>query len=123
MKKGLTYKGYSGTVEFSAEDEVLHGSVIAINDLITYEGESVEEIKKEFELAVDDYLAYCKEIGKSPDKPYKGMFNVRVSSEIHKSLDIVAKRQDLKLNTVVSKAVEYLLKHEEILQEKPMLND
>lgn len=63
MKKDnvLEYKGYTGTVEFSAEDNILFGKVIGIDGLISYEGESVSSLKEDFEAAVDDYLEMCEE--------------------------------------------------------------
>ena len=56
MNDVLEYKGYFGTVEFSAADNVLFGKVIGINSLISYEGNSVKNLKKDFEGAVDEYL-------------------------------------------------------------------
>lgn len=58
MKSQLTYKGYQGTVHYSAEDEVFYGKVLDINDLVSFEGCSVDELKSAFQEAVDDYLAF-----------------------------------------------------------------
>ena len=57
----LEYKGYAGSVEFSSENNILFGKVIGINGLISYEGESVAELREDFKAAVDDYLEICKE--------------------------------------------------------------
>ena len=73
----LEYKGYLGTVEFSAEDNCLFGKVIGINDLISYEAQEVSELKEVFEEAVNDYLFTCKELGKQPTKTLKRVFNIR----------------------------------------------
>ena len=59
MNNILEYKGYNGTVEYSADDSILFGKVIGIKSLISYEGQSVEELKADFEGAVDEYLEYC----------------------------------------------------------------
>lgn len=56
MNNILEYKGYSGTVEYSADDNVLFGKVIGIKSLISYEGQSVDELRADFEYAVDEYL-------------------------------------------------------------------
>lgn len=64
----LEYKGYLGTVEFSAEDNCLFGKIIGINDLISYEAQEVSELKEAFEEAVNDYLDICKELGKETIK-------------------------------------------------------
>ena len=66
--KTMQYNDYIGTVECSAQDEVLHGAVIGIDDSITYEGKSTEDLKAAFQKAVDDYLDFCKEIGKNPQR-------------------------------------------------------
>ena len=74
MNNILEYKGYNGTVEYSADDSILFGKVIGIKSLISYEGQSVEELKADFEGAVDEYLEYCEENIIEPEKTYKGSF-------------------------------------------------
>lgn len=64
----LKYKNYYGSVNFSADDRILHGKIIGITDLVTYEATSVEELKNTFEESVEDYLKTCKSLNKSPDK-------------------------------------------------------
>lgn len=65
----MTYKGYSARPEYSAEDGVFFGRLLGINDLVNFESENVEGLEKEFHKAVDDYLAFCSEIGKQPETP------------------------------------------------------
>ena len=77
----LEYKGYRGKVEYDAENFMLHGKVVGIDDLITFEGNS-EHIEDEFHSAVDDYLEFCEEVGKSPEKEYCGSFNIRIKPEL-----------------------------------------
>lgn len=65
----LKYKGYTGSVEYSEEDNCLYGKVLGLKkDCITYEGETISELKSDFEGAIDDYLASCKERGVEPGK-------------------------------------------------------
>lgn len=60
----LKYKGYTGSVEYSEADQCLFGKVQGLTkDLITYEGSTIEELTKDFEGAVDDYLALNEEKG------------------------------------------------------------
>ena len=68
--KTITYKGYIGSIEISDEDNCLYGQVLDLpkDTMISYEGETVPELKKDFKGAVDDYLAYCKEAGITPRK-------------------------------------------------------
>ncbi len=67
----LKYKGYTGSVEYSSADDCLHGKVLGLpGTLISYEGKSVDEIRRDFEGAVDDYLTSCSERGVDPAKPF-----------------------------------------------------
>jgi predicted HicB family RNase H-like nuclease len=105
----MEYKGYVGSVRFSADDEVFHGKLYGIRDLVTYEGSDVAGLKQSFTEAVDDYLETCKKRGKSPERPFKGTFNVRVGAELHKRAAVFASERKRKLNSVVSEALEKYL--------------
>jgi Uncharacterized protein encoded in hypervariable junctions of pilus gene clusters len=83
MKNAMAYKGYIGAVEYSEEDNCLFGRIAGIRDIISYEGESVAEIRKAFEDAVDDYLQHCATTGKEPNKPYSGKFVLRIDPTLH----------------------------------------
>lgn len=106
MSDVMTYKGYIGSVRYSGEDEVFHGKIEAINDLIMYEGTSVKELKKAFHEAVDDYLEICKEMGREPQKPFKGSFNVRIPTDLHRRAAKKATLMGVSLNMLVQKALE-----------------
>jgi len=106
----LKYKGYSAMIEYSAEDQVLHGKIDGINDMVDFSSESATEIEKEFHTAVDEYLAFCDEIGKKPEREYSGTFNVRIKPEIHRQIAICALHEGCSLNAEVEKAIESYLK-------------
>lgn len=122
MKNYFEYKGYIGSVEFSADDRVFFGKVHGINDLVTFEGASVIELERAFEDAVTDYLATCAELGKKPDKVYKGSFNVRVSEQLHYDTALLAKKKGINLNEVVKAALSYIVKHEELINTENLLH-
>lgn len=109
MKDILTYKGFIGSVHFDSEDKVFYGKIEGIDDLITFEGHTVKNIETAFHDAVDDYLALCKEAGKTPLKSYKGSFNVRISPELHKKAAEKATILGIPLNQLVQKAIESTL--------------
>jgi predicted HicB family RNase H-like nuclease len=109
MSQTLQYKGYDGSVEYSAEDRILHGQLLGIRDAIIYEGADVDSLEANFRAAVDEYLAFCAEEGKTPDQPFKGSFNIRVGSDLHKRAALFAQQNNQKLNAVVSQALEQLL--------------
>lgn len=102
----MVYRGYTGSAEMSFEDNCLHGKVQLIKDLVTYEANEPEELRLEFERAVDDYLGTCEELGRNPDKPYSGSFNVRIGAELHKSAATMAQVDDVSLNEFVKRAVQ-----------------
>lgn len=102
----LTYKGYTGTIEASIEDGCLHGQLLFITDVITYEGSTVDDIKTSFEEAVDHYLAHCKKTGKPANKPYSGTFNVRIGQELHRKAAEVAYQQGVTLNDFVAQSIK-----------------
>ena len=106
MTSMLEYNGYFGSVEYSDEDEVLHGRLEFIRDLVTYEATDAKGLKQAFHEAVDDYLALCAEEGRKPDVPLKGSFNVRPGRDLHRRAMIVARRKGLNLNAVVSEALQ-----------------
>lgn len=109
MKNYLEYKGYRGSVSYSAEDKILYGEVLGIRDSISFEGESIDELERDFHFAIDDYLETCKELGRNPDKEFKGLFNVRISPELHKKAFFHAKENNMTLNELVSESIkEYL---------------
>lgn len=117
----LEYRGYHGSVEFSAEDEIFSGKVLFIDSLLMYHGTTVEEIKKGFQEAVDAYLEFCKETGKEPNKPHTGSFNVRTGPELHRAAVIAAKKADVTLNEFVKAAIQEKVNNENspATKEKP----
>lgn len=107
----MTYKGYAGRIKYSAEDHIFYGDVEGLQDKITFEGKSVDELEKDFHEAVDDYLAFCKKFGKNPEKTYKGSFNVRIPPELHKAAAIQATERNISLNQFVSEAIQKYIEH------------
>lgn len=106
MSNTLEYKGYVGSIEFSAEDAVFFGKVLGIRALISYEGENARDLVNDFQNAVDDYLELCAAEGIEPEKAYKGSFNIRISPELHKQAAIAALAQQISLNRFVERSIE-----------------
>lgn len=102
----LKYKDYEGTCEIDTENDICHGKLLFIEDLVTYEAETPKQLRIEFEAAVEDYIETCAELGIEPKKPLKGQFNVRVSPELHKAAVERGYRDDVSLNEVVKRALE-----------------
>ena len=102
----IRYKEFIGSVRFSAEDEVFFGKIEGINDLVTFEGETVNRLKKAFRDAVNDYIELCKETGKQIFKSFKGSFNVRVNPELHSKAFELATLNGQTLNQFIKEAIE-----------------
>ena len=101
----MEQKGYFAKVEFDDEANIFHGEIINLRDVITFEGETVDELRTALVDSVEDYLAFCKERGEEPDKPYSGRFLVRVEPELHKTLVIQARKNGKSLNALVHDAL------------------
>jgi len=101
MKDTMEYNGYFGSVHYNDDDKVFYGKLRFIRALVSYEGTDVISLRAAFEEAVDDYLEFCKETGKQPEKPFKGSFNLRIDPELHKRLVSNAMSEGKTLNTFV----------------------
>jgi predicted HicB family RNase H-like nuclease len=98
----MEYKGYLGRVEFDDEAGVFHGEVINTRDVITFQGQSVAELKKALTESVDDYLAFCEERREALDKPFSGQFVTRISPELHRQVHVAAAAAGKSLNAWVT---------------------
>lgn len=102
----MEYKGYIGIVRYDSDGKVFHGEIVNTKDVITFQGTTVDSIEAEFRTSIDDYIAWCEEEGESPEKPYSGRFNLRLSPELHREAAIAAKQLGLSLNNFVEKALQ-----------------
>ena len=102
MSNTMEYKEYIAKVEYSNEDKCFFGKLEMIEDLVTFEATNVEELEKNFQNCVDEYLQTCKELGRNPQKTYKGVFNVRIEPELHKKIYKEAIKAGVSLNSFVS---------------------
>ncbi len=97
----MEYKGYVAKIEYDEDAEIFSGMVINTRDIITFQGESVGELRKAFEDSVEDYLSWCEEDGRKPEK-----LNLRLNPEIHQKAAILAKLKGMSLNSYIEMAVE-----------------
>ena len=109
VKDMIHYKNYYGSVHYSDADQLFFGKIEYIKSLINYEGIDAASLKQAFEEAVDDYLELCQTEDLKPDQSFRGSFNVRTGSDLHRKASLYAKDKGLKLNTVVTEALEEYL--------------
>ena len=98
----IEYKGYLGRVEYDDEAGVFHGEVINLRDVVTFQGETVQELRRAFQESVDDYLAFCIERNEEPERPYSGTFTIRVPPELHRDAALQARLRNKSLNSWVA---------------------
>lgn len=102
----MHYKGYFGNVTFDAENDLFHGEVVGIRDVVTFQGKSVAELRKALRDSVDDYLDFCRQRGQSPDKPLSGRFVLRISHNLHRKVYELAAKAGQSINTWVASRLE-----------------
>lgn len=108
----MEYKGYIGKVEIDDEAGIIHGEVINTRDVITFQGESLRELTKAFHDSVDDYLAFCKERGEEPDKPFSGQFVTRIPVDLHRKVNAAAALAGKSLNAWVAEKLQTALQQD-----------
>lgn len=102
----LKYKDYEGTAELDMTRQVCRGKILFIDDVVTYEAASPPQLRAEFEAAVDDYIDTCAALGREPQKPLRGLFNVRIPPALHKAAVLRALKDNISLNDVVVRALD-----------------
>ena len=101
----MEYKGYIGIVEYDDKAKIFHGDVINTRDVITFQGKSVSDIEKAFRESINDYIRWCEEDGVTPEKPYSGRFNLRLSPDLHREVAVTAKKMKMSINSFVERAL------------------
>jgi predicted HicB family RNase H-like nuclease len=102
----MSYKGYQAIVAYDEVAELFHGDVVDLRDVITFQGGSVSELKTALAESVEDYLAFCKQRGEEPERPFSGQFVVRVDPPLHRAVATAAKKSGVSLNKFVAAALE-----------------
>ncbi|MFA5480374.1 MAG: type II toxin-antitoxin system HicB family antitoxin [Candidatus Muiribacteriota bacterium] len=105
-KNILKYKNFKAEIFYAEEDNVFYGKILGINDMITFEGQSVNELKKEFKTSAEEYIKICEETGKKIKKSYTGNLNIRIKPELHKKLAEISQEMGISLNALINKKLE-----------------
>lgn len=113
MNNILEYKGYFTKIHYDCSDNIVYGKIEGIRDTIDFHSEELKSIEREFHDAVNDYLEFCKEIGKKPDKPFKGAFNVRLPEQLHRKLYMDAEEKNVTMNKLIEKIINDYLSSEQ----------
>jgi predicted HicB family RNase H-like nuclease len=116
----MEYKGYVGKVEFDDEAGIFHGEVLDTRDVITFQGRSVEQLKTAFHDSIDDYLAFCKQRGEEPNKPFSGQFVTRIPPELHRQVNLAASISGKSLNAWILEQLQTAVAHVKALKAAKM---
>jgi predicted HicB family RNase H-like nuclease len=102
----IEYKGYMGIFDFDPERDIFHGTVVNTNDVISFYGSSIKELRKEMHKSVEEYLAFCREQGRSPEKPFSGKLILRTNPDLHRRVALEAARHRLSMNAYLQEVLE-----------------
>jgi predicted HicB family RNase H-like nuclease len=103
----MQFKGYTGHVVFDDENDLFHGEVLGLRDVITFQGRTVQELRRAFRESVEDYLAFCRQRGETPEKPLSGRFILRVPPELHREISREAGKAGLSLNAWITSSLQH----------------
>ena len=101
----LNYRGYTGCFEYDSEADIFHGEVLDLNDVITFQGRSIDELRAALKDSVEDYREFCTTEGKTPEKPYSGRFNLRIAPDLHRRAAAEAGKNRKSLNSWVADVI------------------
>ena len=104
--KVMTHESYKGQVEFDDEAGIFHGEVLDLRDVVTFQGKTVDELKRAFQDSVDDYLEFCEARGEEPDKPFSGRLMLRLPPELHRKVYTSSKLEGKSLNQWIAEQLE-----------------
>ncbi len=110
----MGHKGYyAGKVTFDEDAGIFHGEVVGTRDVITFQGKSAAQLKKAFKDSVNDYLAFCSERGREPEKAFSGRFVLRIGPEEHRMFSAAALSRGVSINAWIAHTIQQ--KAEEVL--------
>ena len=101
----MKHKGYIARIDYDEEREVFHGRVVNMKHVISFEGRTPEELKREFAESIELYLAVCKRRRIEPERPYSGQFVLRVDPALHRSIAVAAERDGQSINAWAKEAL------------------
>ena len=98
----MEYKGYLAHLEFDDKEDLFHGEIINMRDVVTFQGGTVRQLRRAFQDSVADYLAFCAERGEEPAKPFSGRFVLRLDPELHRRIYLASRKEGKSLNAWVA---------------------
>ncbi len=103
----MEHKGYyAGKVTFDDDAGIFHGEVVGTRDVITFQGQSAAQLKKAFKDSIDEYLAFCSERGREPEKAFSGRFVLRIGPDEHRMVSAAAQSSGVSINAWIAHTIQ-----------------
>jgi predicted HicB family RNase H-like nuclease len=102
----MNHKGYTARIEFDERDNIFVGRVLGLRTMISFHGDTVAELRSDFEIAIEEFLRDCKEQGLRPEKPASGKLMLRVPPEIHGAALVAAQAAGKSLNQWATEVIQ-----------------
>ena len=102
----MQHKGYTARIDYDERDNILVGRVIGIRAIISFHGETVSEVRREFEAAIEDFLNDCEAQGIKPEKPASGKLMLRVPPQVHGAALVAAEAAGKSLNQWATEVIQ-----------------
>lgn len=102
----MHHEGYVATIELDENAGLFHGEVVNTRDVLTFQGRTLDELRAAFADTIADYVDWCRERGKEPERPYSGAFSLRITPELHRRVAAAAARAGKSINGFVADTLE-----------------
>ncbi len=102
----MHHDGYVATIELDEDAGLFHGEVINTRDVLTFQGQTLDDLHTAFADTIADYVEWCQERGKEPDRPYSGNFLLRLPPDLHRRIAIAAARAGKSVNAYVAETLD-----------------
>ena len=119
----MEYKGYNAAIEYDDSARAFHGRVLGIRDVVNFYGDNVDDLEKDFRVSVDDYLEFCEELGREPQRPFSGKFVIRIDPGLHQQVYTLAHVSGVSMNEWVASSIASSVADSDYAQDVPDLFD
>jgi predicted HicB family RNase H-like nuclease len=99
--------GYTAVIRYNPETDEFRGEIQGLSGGADFYGKSPDELRREFRVSLDFYLATCAKHGIAPKKQVSGKFVVRLPADLHAEATIAATAAGISLNALVERAIRH----------------
>jgi predicted HicB family RNase H-like nuclease len=107
----LKHKGFLARITYDEGDTDMHGVVLNVKPTLHFAGQGIGELQTAFADTVEDYIEWCQERGKAPERPYSGELPLRMPSELHRAVATAAALNDMSINGYIIQLIAHAVKN------------